>query len=84
MTTKVSSVSVLHAGACDFADANSQCLVVLTDIDPNLHDDYLLESLEINVKVSATGQERGSTPYQPKDLTRIGPLVLTLQSKCWK
>jgi hypothetical protein len=54
-TTRVSSVSVSRARACDFANVNSQCSAVLTDIDPNLHDDFLLESLEMNVKVSATG-----------------------------
>jgi hypothetical protein len=38
-----------------FANANLQCLVVLTNIDPNLHDDFLPESLPRNIKVSATG-----------------------------
>jgi hypothetical protein len=53
---RIDSVSVSHARACDLVNANSQCLAVLTGIGPNLHHgDFLLESLQMNVKVSATG-----------------------------
>jgi hypothetical protein len=50
-----SSVSVSRAHACDYVNANSQCSTVLTEINPKLHEDFLLESLEMNVKVSAAG-----------------------------
>ena len=58
----ISSVKVSRNQAEDFVRANSQCSAVLTDVDPNLHEDYLLESLEANVKVSstATGNRKGT------------------------
>jgi hypothetical protein len=41
---------------------NSQCAVVLSEINPNLDDDFFLESLQLSVKVSATetGTRRGN------------------------
>jgi hypothetical protein len=58
----ISSVRVSQNQAEDFVRTNSPCSAVLTDIDPNLHADYLLESLEENVKVSltATGKRKGN------------------------
>jgi hypothetical protein len=57
---------VSRACACDYVNANSQCLAVLTDINPNLHEDFLLESLKMNVKVSAagTGQRKHTLPSE--------------------
>ena len=49
-----SSVKVSRDQACEFANHNSQCSSVLTEIDPNLHDDYFHQSLQSNVKVSST------------------------------
>ena len=58
----ISPVQVSRNHACDFANWNSQCSAVLTDIDPNLHKGYFVESLVNNVKVAstATGKRRGS------------------------
>ncbi len=58
----ISSVRVSRDRACAFVSSTSQCSAVLTDIDPNLHEDYLLESLERNVQVSstATGRRKGN------------------------
>jgi hypothetical protein len=50
----ISSVSVSRNQACDFVNRNLQCSAVLSDIDPNLHDDFLLKSLQRNVKISST------------------------------
>jgi hypothetical protein len=46
--------SVSRSQACDFVNRNSQCSAVLTDINPNLHEDYFVESLVRNVKVAST------------------------------
>jgi hypothetical protein len=58
----ISSVQVSRDQACDFVLRNSQCSAVLTDIDPNLHEDYFVESLIQNVKVSSTttGKRKGN------------------------
>jgi hypothetical protein len=58
----ISSVRVSQNQAEDFVRTNSQCSAALTNVDPNLHADYLLESLEENVKVSltATGKRKGN------------------------
>jgi hypothetical protein len=58
----ISSVRVSRNRACAFVSSStSQCSAALTDVDPNLHEDGLLESLERNVKVSstATGERKG-------------------------
>jgi hypothetical protein len=62
ISSVISSVRVSRNQAEDFVRTNSQCSAVLTDIDPNLHADHLLESLEENVKVSltATGKRKGN------------------------
>jgi hypothetical protein len=58
----ISSVQVSRDQACDFVNRNSQCSAVLTDIDPNLHEDYFVESLVQNVKVASTttGKRKGN------------------------
>jgi hypothetical protein len=56
------SFKVSRNQACGFADRNSQCSAVLTEMNPNLHDGFLIRSLEQNVKVSstATGKRKGN------------------------
>jgi hypothetical protein len=66
----ISSVSVSRARAWDFDHANLQCSAVLTDIDPNLHDDFFLESLERDVKVSATGTGKRKHTLSAERLTK--------------
>ncbi len=58
----ISSVRVSRDQACGFINRNSQCSAILTEIDPNLHADYFVESLERNVKVSSTttGKRKGN------------------------
>ena len=51
----ISTVKVLRDQASQFDIHNSQCSTVLRDINPNLQDDYLINSFERNVKVSSTG-----------------------------
>jgi hypothetical protein len=76
-----SSVKVLHtqAGDCDFC--NSQCSALLTDIDPNPHDDHLLRTLKSNVKVSSAATGKGEETKRQKDLPRTGASVRTLSNK---
>jgi hypothetical protein len=67
---------VSHAQVCEFVNANSQCSAVLTDIDPNLHDDFLLESLQMNVKVSATGTGKRKHTLSAERLAANGGISL--------
>jgi hypothetical protein len=45
-------------------------LAVLTDINPNLHEDFFLESLETNVRVSATGTGKGKHTLSAEKLAK--------------
>ena len=59
----ISSVEALHKNqACDCALCNLQRSTMLTEIDPNLPDNFLLRSLKRNVKVSsaATRKRKGN------------------------
>jgi hypothetical protein len=56
------SVQVLRNQAYDFVLRNLQCSAVLTDINPNLHNDYFVESLIQNAKAASTttGKRQGN------------------------
>jgi hypothetical protein len=58
----ISSVGVSRDRACAFVKRNSQCAAVLSEINPNLDDDFFCESLQQNIKVSATetGKRKGN------------------------
>jgi hypothetical protein len=66
----ISSVGVSQTRACDFANRNTQCSAMLTDIDPNLHDNYFLSSLKANVKVASTKTSKRQGTLTPERLSR--------------
>ena len=59
----ISSVRVTREQACGHANRNSQCSAVLTEINPNLHNDFLLNTLESNVKVSSRNWKEERKPH---------------------
>jgi hypothetical protein len=58
----ISSIRVSHNQACDFVLCDLQRSTAPTNIDPDPHEDHLLESPIRNVKVSATatGTRKGN------------------------